>query len=94
MDVHPHPYLRVYLIIEVGRILGIDEALLERTKEEWIPFGKKKNKICFYDKGCSYDGIYDKLKNEIYPQQEFVGGIKLLAIALVDTPYSQKNGKK
>jgi hypothetical protein len=88
VDEHPVPHIRVLLTIEVGRILGIDRYLLQKTKEEWIAYGKKINTDIPSDK------IKNLFNDKIYPMKKFVEGIEPVAKALVDTPYNQINGKK
>ena len=87
-DEHPNRHIRVLLAIEVGRILGIDSALLDQTKQEWMAFGQRKNSA------ISPELIYDQFNNRIYPMNEFIEGIQPIANALVDNEYQQLNGKK
>ncbi len=87
-DEHPNRHLRVLLAIEVGRILGIPNAILNQTRQEWTAFGNAKNTI------YPPDQVYDEFSQMSYPMSEFIAGLVPVATALVDTGYNQLHGKK
>lgn len=87
VDEHPNRHIRVLLTIEIGRILGINKSLLDKTEKEWISYGKNKNKSYPPDK------IFNEFKNELYSLKDFVTGVGPVAAALVDTSYDHINGK-
>ncbi len=85
-DEHPVRHIRVLVTIEVGRILGLDEAMLNQMEAEWMAFGERRNTFA--------DKIYDQFTNQLYPIEDFLFGVKPVANALVNTAYNHLNRKK
>lgn len=87
LAVHPIPHIRVLLVIEVGRILGIDRAFLKKTETEWNIFGKWKNKRWHNSL------VYDRMLKKERQMTDFIKGVKPIAKALIDTSYNELGGK-
>lgn len=84
--VHPMPHVRVLLTIEVGRILGLEYNLLNRTKAGWIDFSIEKNN---HSRHARFDQIEHLMSDFDDPSV-----VELVAKALIDTPYKALNNRR
>jgi hypothetical protein len=87
-DEHPNRHIRVLLCIEVGRVLGLDENILDETEKQWNDFSEKINHK------YPSDQIYDQFNDKLYPMDDFIASIKPVANALLNGTYGSINGKK
>ena len=88
-DEHPNRHVRVAVAIEVARLIGVDAALLDQTRQEWDAFGQRVNTAA----AAPPDMIYDQFNDKCYPMAEFEQGVELVAEALVATPYPLLNDR-